>query len=115
VVKLNFRIDDALHERLVRRANDADLTLSQFSRAVLSQATDPDRGYIFTPNDEILATCLQIYSILVVAVGRRCPEAIEQGMEEARILLEQRGLLAPQPNEGSGSAAYDARLQGDRR
>lgn len=112
MVKLNFRIDDALHERLVRRANNADLTLSQFSRSVLAQAADSDRGYIFTSNDEILATCLQIYSILVVAVGRRSPEAIEQGMEEARILLEQRGLLAPQPYENASSAAPDPHSQG---
>lgn len=115
MVKLNFRIGEALHERLVRRANDADLTLSQFSRSVLAQAADPDQGYIFTSNDEILATCLQIYSILVVAVGHRSPEAIEQGMEEARILLEQRGLLAPQSDEGGGAVTYDPRPQGNRR
>lgn len=94
MVKLNFRIDEALHERLLRRANAADLSLSQFVRSVLAQAAVPGRGYIFTANDEILATSIQILSILVVAVGRRSPEAVEQGMAEARELLELRGLLA---------------------
>ncbi|MBA4090092.1 MAG: CopG family transcriptional regulator [Sphingobium sp.] len=95
MVKLNFRIDELLHERLVLRANAADLSLSDFVRAVLAQAAEPNRGYIFSSKDEILAMTIQILSILVVAVGRRSPDAVEQGMAEARVLLAERGLLDP--------------------
>lgn len=95
MVKLNFRIDEELNERLIRRAVAADLSLSEFIRAVLAQAAEPNRGYIFSSKDEILATSIQLLSILVVAVGRRSPEAVEQGMAEARALLAERGLLDP--------------------
>ena len=115
MVKLNFRIDEALHERLLHRANAADLTLSQLARSVLAQAAEPDRGYIFTANDEILATSIQILSILVVAEGHRSPEAVEQGMAEARLLLEQRGLLAPELNDDArGDSTVSRRREGGR-
>jgi hypothetical protein len=96
VVKLNFRMDEQLHARLIQRANAADLSLSDFVRSVLAQAAEPNRGYIFSSNDEILAMTIQILSILVVAIGRRSPDAVEQGMTEARILLAERGLLDPE-------------------
>ncbi|AJR23347.1 toxin-antitoxin system HicB family antitoxin [Sphingobium sp. YBL2] len=106
MVKVNFRIEEELHERLVRRATAADLSLSEFIRLVLAQAAEPNRGYIFSSKDEILATSIQILSILVVAVGRRSPEAVEQGMAEARALLAERGLLDPElePNPGAREA-----------
>ncbi|SEJ91591.1 hypothetical protein SAMN05518849_11826 [Sphingobium sp. AP50] len=105
MVKVNFRIEEGLHERLIRRAAAADLSLSEFVRLVLAQAAEPNRGYIFSSNDEILATSIQILSILVVAVGQRSPEVLEQGMAEARALLGERGLLDPELEPISGTRA----------
>ena len=103
MVKLNFRIDEHVHARLLERAHAAELSLSEFVRLVLTQAADPHREYIFSSKDEILATSIQILSILAVAVGQRSPETLEQGMAEARALLAERGLL--DPDAGATAAA----------
>ena len=94
--KLNIRVDAVLHDRLNRRAHGANLSLSAFVRSVLEQAADPSRGYVFSSQDEILATSIQILTILATSVGRRSPETLEQGMTEARELLRERGLLGPE-------------------
>lgn len=94
--KLNIRVDSTLHERLSRRAHGANLSLSAFVRSVLEQAADPGRRYVFSSQDEILATSIQILTILATSVGRRSPETLEQGMAEARELLRERGLLGPE-------------------
>lgn len=96
MTKFSVRLDDALHERLSRRAHGANLSLSAFTRSVLEQAADPGRRYIFSSQDEILATCIQILTILATSVGRRSPETLEKGMAEAQDLLRERGLLGPQ-------------------
>ena len=96
MIKLNIRVDASLHERLSRRAHGANLSLSAFIRSVLEQAADPNRRYVFSSQDEILATSIQILTILATTVGRRSPEALEQGMAEARELLRERGLLGPE-------------------
>ena len=96
MIKLNIRVDDALHERLNRRAHGANLSLSAFARSVLEQAADPGRRYVFSSQDEILATCIQILTILATSVGRRSPETLEKGMAEAQDLLRERGLLGPE-------------------
>jgi RHH-type transcriptional regulator, rel operon repressor / antitoxin RelB len=96
VTKLNIRVDDALHERLARRAHGANLSLSAFIRSVLEQAADPGRRYVFSSQDEILATCIQIFTILATSIGRRSPEMLEKGMAEAQNLLRERGLLGPE-------------------
>jgi len=90
---LNLRIDDALHERLGRRAHGASLTLSAFCRNVLTQAADPQSRYVYSSQDEILATALQTLSILATFVGQQSPKALEQAMVDARALLAERGLL----------------------
>ncbi|MBU3078859.1 CopG family transcriptional regulator [Sphingomonas quercus] len=93
MVTIVVRVDDALHARLARRASGANLSFSAFVRAVLEQAMD-DRGrYVFSSHDEILATAIQILSIVATAVGQQSPRALEQGMAEARRILAQRGLL----------------------
>lgn len=93
--RLTVRIDDALHERLDRRAHGATMPLAAFCRQVLTQAADPQGRYIYSSQDEILATTIQVLSILVTSVGMQSPIALEKGLEEARAILAERGLLAP--------------------
>lgn len=96
MIKINIRVDAAVHERLGRRAHGANLSLSAFLRSVLEQAADPNRRYVFSSQDEILATSIQILTILATSIGRRSPETLEQGMIQARELLRERGLLGPE-------------------
>ncbi|MBT2245928.1 CopG family transcriptional regulator [Sphingobium sp. BHU LFT2] len=91
--KVNFRLEPALHVALMRRAHGANLSLSAFIRQVLEQAVDERKRYVFSSQDEILATSIQILSILATSVGQRSPAALEQGMAQARAILAERGLL----------------------
>ncbi|MGC4250985.1 MAG: CopG family transcriptional regulator [Sphingobium sp.] len=91
--KVNFRLDEALHLALMHRARGANLPLSVFIRQVLEQAVDERKRYVFSSQDEILATAIQILSILATSVGQQSPKALEQGMAQARSILLERGLL----------------------
>jgi hypothetical protein len=93
VIRISVRIDDALYERLNRRAAGADLSFSKFVRSVLEQAADPGGRYIYSSQDEILATCIQIFSIVATATGQQSPKALEQAKADARDMLIKRGLL----------------------
>lgn len=93
MIRLSVRLDPSLHDRLQRRAIGADLPFSTFIRSVLEQAADPGGRYIYSSQDEILATCIQILSIVATATGQQSPKALEKGMEDARKMLLQRGLL----------------------
>jgi len=91
--KLNFRLDESLHAALMRRALGANLSLSAFIRQLLEQAVDERKRYVFSSQDEILATSIQILSIVATSVGEQSPSALEQGMVQARMILAERGLL----------------------
>jgi len=91
--KLNFRLDESLHAALRRRALGANLSLSGFIRQLLEQAVDERKRYVFSSQDEILATSIQILSIVATSVGEQSPSALEQGMAQARMILAERGLL----------------------
>jgi hypothetical protein len=91
--KLNFRLDEPLHAALMRRAYGANLSLSGFIRELLQQAVDERKRYVFSSQDEILATSIQILSIVATSVGQQSPNALEQGMAQARMILAERGLL----------------------
>lgn len=91
--KLNFRLDELLHAALMRRALGANLSLSAFIRQLLEQAVDERKRYVFSSQDEILATSIQILSIVATSVGQQSPKALEQGMAQARMILAERGLL----------------------
>lgn len=96
MVRISVRMETALYERLQKRASGAELSFSAFIRSVLEQAADPGGRYIYSSQDEILATCIQILSILATSVGDRAPDTLSKGMEEAKSLLRQRGLLDPE-------------------
>ncbi len=96
MIRISVRVDSALHDRLNRRAAGADLSLSVFIRSVLEQAADPRGRYIYSSQDEILATCIQILTILGTSVGQRTPDVLQKGMAEARGILRDRGLLDPE-------------------
>lgn len=91
--KINFRIDDRLDRELRRRAFGAGLSVSDFARRALEQAVDERKRYVFSSQDEILATAIQILSIVATSVGERSPKALEQGMAQARAILAERWLL----------------------
>ncbi|WP_404478664.1 CopG family transcriptional regulator [Novosphingobium sp. BL-52-GroH] len=98
MIRLSVRLDADLHARLHRRAAGAELPFSTFIRSVLEQAADPGGRYIYSSQDEILATCIQTLSIVATSIGRRSPEMLEEGMKEARMQLRERGLLDPEHN-----------------
>jgi RHH-type transcriptional regulator, rel operon repressor / antitoxin RelB len=91
--RVSVRVDADLYRRLSRRAAGAELSLSDFVRAVLRQAAEPQAEYIFSSQDEILATCIQTLSIVATATAIQAPKALEQGMADARAILLERGLL----------------------
>lgn len=93
MAKVNFRLDGALHAALMHRARGANLSLSGFIRQVLEQAVDERKRYVFSSQDEILATLIQILSIVATSVGQQSPRALEQGMAQAQAILAERGLL----------------------
>jgi hypothetical protein len=92
--KFNIRIDDELYEQLHRRARGAGLPLATFCRSILTEAADPHGRYVYSSQDEILATSIQILSILATSVGEEAPAVLEQGLNEARAILAERRLLA---------------------
>ncbi|WP_162853567.1 ribbon-helix-helix protein, CopG family [Novosphingobium sp. BW1] len=94
--RISVRVDDTLYRRLQRRAYGANLTLSEFVRQVLGEAADPDGRYIYSSQDEVLATSIQILTLLATSIGARSPELLERGMLDARAILGERGLLDPE-------------------
>ncbi|CDO36462.1 hypothetical protein [Novosphingobium sp. KN65.2] len=96
---ISIRVDDTLFRQLQRRAYGANLTLSEFVRQVLGEAADPQGRYIYSSQDEVLATAIQILTLLATSIGARSPELLERGMADARLILGERGLLDPDQDQ----------------
>jgi hypothetical protein len=92
-MKLSVRIDDALYERLLDRAYGANLSFSEFIRRVLQGAAEPGGRYLFTANDELIGIALQTFAILSTVADDQAPDAYRRGLDHARQLLDERGLL----------------------
>ena len=94
MARVTIRIDDALYERLQRRARKAGISVAELLRPAINQAADSRGGYVYTTQDEILSCVIQTLSIIAASVRRRSPETLEQGMADARALLLEKGLLS---------------------
>jgi hypothetical protein len=94
MARITIRIDDALYDQLKRRAHYAGVSIADLARDGIVHVADPKSGYIYTAQDEILSTVIQALGILAVMARRDSPGTLEEGMNEARQMLAQRGLLA---------------------
>ncbi|MCT2400099.1 CopG family transcriptional regulator [Novosphingobium mangrovi (ex Huang et al. 2023)] len=89
-------MDDTLYLSLQRRAQGANLSLSDFVRSVLAQAADPRGRYIYSSQDELLGIVIQILTLVATSIGERSPQLLERGMQDAKAVLRERGLLDPE-------------------
>lgn len=96
MARVTIRLDDALYERLQCRARKVGVSVAELLRPAIDQAADPRGGYVYTTQDEILSCVLQTLSIVAASVRRNSPETLEQGMADARAMLAEKGLLAPE-------------------
>lgn len=94
--RLSVRIDDALHARLIDRAQTADCLPSAYVRELLIRDLGLDPNGLHARFDELHATTIQVLAILAASVGRGSPDALAQGMADAAVLLRDRGLLDPE-------------------
>ena len=93
---ISLRLDDVLHDRLVTAAHVAGITPSAYIRDVLDRYEGGDPSGYHARFDELHATAIQTLAILAKSVGRRAPDILEEGLDDARRLLRERGLLDPE-------------------
>ncbi|KAJ8138898.1 hypothetical protein OY671_007890 [Metschnikowia pulcherrima] len=97
--RISVRVDDTLYSRLQRRAQGANLSLSDFVRSVLVQAADPRGRYIYSSQDELLGIAIQISTSVATSIGERPPQVLERGMADATAILKERGLLGSEQDQ----------------
>ena len=96
MARITLRLDDALHERLVAAARRTGTDSSAYIREILQRFEGSDPSGYHARFDELHATAIQILSIVAASVGGRSPELLGRGLEDARRLLRERGLLDPE-------------------
>lgn len=94
--RLTIRLDEALFDRLIERAATHQTSPSRYVRELLGREPGVDLGGHHARFDELHATAIQTLAILAASVGKAAPDALEQGMADARDLLRDRGLLDPE-------------------
>lgn len=97
--RLTVRMDEALLNRIVARATGLNISPSFFVREILTRDPGIDLLGYHARFDELHATAIQILSILAASIGRATPDALKQGMDDARDLLRDRGLLDPEADQ----------------
>lgn len=98
MARVTIRFKDALYERLVAGARSADTTVADYVRDILDRFEGMDAGGYHGRFDEVQATLIQVFAILAASVGTRRPDILQKGMDDARALLLERGLLDPEEN-----------------
>lgn len=111
----SIKIDEALHQRLRLRAYGANLTMSEFVRPLIEEASYPGHRYVHSSQDELLSVSIQTFAILAALAAETSPHVVERGMADARHLLRERGLLDPAKDPLSAVGKTDGRDMGDGR
>ena len=91
--RITIRFKDALYERLVGGARASDTTVPDYVRDILNRYEGMDAAGYHGRFDEVQAVLIQVFAILAASVSERRPDILEKGMDEARALLLERGLL----------------------
>lgn len=94
--RVTIRFKDALFGRLVVGAQAADSTVPDYVRDILNRYEGMDAAGYHGRFDEVQATLIQVFAVLAASVGTRRPDILQKGMEDARALLLERGLLDPE-------------------
>ncbi|MBA4752089.1 MAG: hypothetical protein H2055_07670 [Sphingopyxis sp.] len=105
MAKFSIRIDDPLYDRLVAAAEDAGMTLSAYIREGLAQLDGADPFGFHARFDELHSTVIQMLAIVAGDIGDRAPESLARGMDDARRLLLERGLVTADDLPASGREA----------
>jgi hypothetical protein len=94
--RVTIRFKDALFGRLVVGAQVTGTTIPDYVRDILNRYEGMDAAGYHGRFDEVQATLIQVFAILAASVGTRRPDILQKGMEDARALLLERGLLDPE-------------------
>ncbi|MBO9527867.1 MAG: hypothetical protein J7517_17355, partial [Sphingobium yanoikuyae] len=93
--RINIRLKDALHGRLVAGARSARLSLPEYVCEILDRFERNDaRGY-HDRSDEVQATLVQVFAILTGSIRTGGPDILQKGMDDGRPLRHERVLRAP--------------------
>jgi len=94
--RITIRFKDALFGRLVVGAQEAGTTIPDYVRDILNRYEGMDAAGYHGRFDEVQAILIQVFAILAASVSERRPDILEKGMDDARALLLERGLLDPE-------------------
>jgi hypothetical protein len=112
---ITIRLDDDVHRHLKFRAAGANLSISAFVRPLIEDAAYPGGRYVYTSQDELLGVAIQTFAILGELGRALAPQALEQGLDNARTMLRERGLLSGDLDSFVGSEPMAAVRQELRR
>jgi hypothetical protein len=90
---VSIRLDEDLYRLLRDRAYRSDLTFSQFLRPAIEQAVMPGTSRAVSGLDEVLGILIQTFALVSIMAADQSPETCRKGLEEARKLLAERGLI----------------------
>jgi hypothetical protein len=77
-------------------ARSVGVSVAELLRPAIDQAADPRSGYVYTTQTTILSGVIQTLAIVAASIRRRSPETLEEGMADAKQMLNDRGLLPPE-------------------
>lgn len=93
MARITIRIDDEIFARLVGQARMAGVGTATFCRDILVRYEGSDPSGFHFRFDEIQMTAIQIFAILVAAVEHQSPAILQQGHDDARRLLIEKGYM----------------------